>query len=165
MWIPTSSKVPTISTILSCISDLCFPSLSNGEESENIRRRCLWSKHLRRTIIGSSGIAIDAVGQIVLGCPPLALERFKLGTMTEFLTLVSASSGWMFQFGDPYKDKEAPRSAPNFRKGGVVPATISRSSATTLALGWIVRSQPTKTPSANRPFRRKQQSRLDHISI
>ena len=111
--------------------DLCFPSLLSGEESESIRRHCLWSKHLRRTIIGSSGIAIDAGGQIVLGCPPLVLERFKLGTMAEFLTLVSASPGWMFQSGDPYKDKEVPRSAPKFRKGGVVPAAVSRSSAAT----------------------------------
>ena len=65
--------------------DLYFPSLSSGEEkctaedSESIRRRCLWSKHLRRTIIGSSVIVIDASGQIVLGCPPLVLECFKLG--------------------------------------------------------------------------------------
>ncbi len=42
--------------------------------------------------------------------------------MTAYLTLVSASPGWMFHFGDPYK---VPRSVPKLRKGGVVPATIA----------------------------------------
>ena len=74
-------------TILSCISNsyfsgyyaATFPRNAWPEILRTIRRHCLRSKHLRRTVNGSSVIAIDAGGQIGLGSPTLVLECFKLG--------------------------------------------------------------------------------------
>lgn len=76
----------------------------------------------------SSGIAIDAGGQIVPGGPPLVLGCFKLGTMTAFLTLVSASSGGgCSSLRDPHK---VPRSTPKAPKRRGSTGYHSRSSAT-----------------------------------
>ena len=57
--------------------------------------------YFRRTN-DSSVIAIDAGGSMGVGGATSVLECFKLGNYDSiFRTLVSASSRWMFQFGDP----------------------------------------------------------------
>ena len=92
------------------------------------------------------------VGQIGLGGPILVLECFKLENDDSIFNF----SFSVLQMGCSRLEtpNRVPRSAPKLRKGGVVPATQSRSSATRTP-GRIARSQPSKTPSANRPVEEK----------